>query len=300
MRDALIAKTLIEHVNPLQAAHHAALEVEFAGDRQRQVAIERVVVSHEWPRIGAARERLQDGRFDFDEPVLVHPLAQRRDRARAGDEQLARGLVRDQIQLAVAVAGLQILEAVVLGRRRAQRLGQQRALVHRQRELPVVGHIDGPIDAHQVAHIELEHPPKELLAGALQPCHHLDPSACVADIHEHRLAVSAMSHHPSGDPVAPARVLAGLQRGGIVCGVHRRDHRAIGEVVRIGVLAAAARTFDLRAALAHHERFAVRGRCRGRARKRHGSLGSLAVDALGTHAPDHMQAEGAKSNSRRH
>ena len=41
-----------------------------------------------------------------------------------GDEQLARLLVGDQVELAVAVARLDVLQAVVLVGRRAQRLGQ--------------------------------------------------------------------------------------------------------------------------------------------------------------------------------
>ena len=41
-----------------------------------------------------------------------------------GDEQRARVLVGDQVELAVAEAGLDVAEAVVLVGRRAQRLGE--------------------------------------------------------------------------------------------------------------------------------------------------------------------------------
>jgi hypothetical protein len=54
---------------------------------------------------------------------------------RARDEQLARLLVGDQVELAVAVARLDVLEAVELLGRRAQRLGQQRPVVDAQRQL---------------------------------------------------------------------------------------------------------------------------------------------------------------------
>ena len=86
------------------------------------------MVGGERPRPGAPGERLQRRRFDLDEVALVQPLADRGDDLARVDEQLARLLVGDQVELAVAVARAGVAEPVVLVRRRAQRLGQQRAL----------------------------------------------------------------------------------------------------------------------------------------------------------------------------
>ena len=135
-RDALVAEHLAHVVDVLHAADDAAVEEQLDGDAQVEVAVERVVVGRERARAGAARERLQRRCFDLDEVALGEPFADREHDLVAGDEQLARLLVGDQVELAVAVARAGVAEAVVLVRRRAQRLGQQRALLDRQRELP--------------------------------------------------------------------------------------------------------------------------------------------------------------------
>ena len=127
-RDALVAEHLAHVVHVLHAADDAAVEEQLDGDAQVQVAVERVVVGRERPRPGAAGERLQRRRFDLDEVAFGQPLADREDDLVARDEQLARVLVGEQVELAVAVAGAGVAEPVVLVRRRAQRLGQQRAL----------------------------------------------------------------------------------------------------------------------------------------------------------------------------
>ena len=126
--DALVAEHLAHVVDVLHAADDAAVEEQLDGDAQVQVAVERVVVGRERARAGAAGERLQRRRFDLDEVAFVQPLADREDDLVARDEQLARVLVGEQVELAVAIARAGVAEAVVLVRRRAQRLGQQRAL----------------------------------------------------------------------------------------------------------------------------------------------------------------------------
>ena len=126
MGDALVAEVLADLVDALEAADDQALEVQLVGDAQVEVAVERVVVGRERPRQRAAVERLEDRRLDLEEAALVEPAADGATTLRAQDEQLARLLVGDQVELAVAVAGLDVLEPVELLGRRAQRLGEQR------------------------------------------------------------------------------------------------------------------------------------------------------------------------------
>src|SRR5215213_9457165 len=108
-------------------------------------------MGRERPRERAAVERLKDRGLDLYEAALVEPAARRRDDPRAKDEQLARRLVGDQVELSVAVARLDVLEPVELLRRRAQRLGQQRQLAAARPE-------GGAVDAHQVAQVERHEP----------------------------------------------------------------------------------------------------------------------------------------------
>ncbi len=84
------------------------------------------MVGGERPGRRAAVERLEHRRLDLDEPRVVEEPPHRGDDPRAGDEQLAGLVAGDQVELAVAEAGLDVGQAVVLLRRRPQRLGQQR------------------------------------------------------------------------------------------------------------------------------------------------------------------------------
>ena len=127
MREPLVAEVLADLVDALEPADDQALEVQLVGDPQEEVAVELVVVGHERPRQRAAVERLEDRGLDLEEAALVEPArGSRATTLRAQDEELARLLVGEQVELAVAVAGLDVLEAVELLGRRAQRLGEQR------------------------------------------------------------------------------------------------------------------------------------------------------------------------------
>ena len=136
-REALVAEVLAELVDALEAADDQALEVQLGGDAQVQVAVERVVVGGEGARQRAAVQRLQDGRLDLDEALAVEVAAHRGDDPRAVDEQPARVLAGDQVELAPAVARLDVAETVVLVGRRAQRLGEDLEGLDAQRELAV-------------------------------------------------------------------------------------------------------------------------------------------------------------------
>ncbi len=107
------------------------------------------------------------------------------------DEQLARLLVGDQVELAVAVAGARVAEPVVLVRRRAKRLGQQRALDHGERELPALGDVHAALDTHDVADVEAQDAVVGLLPERVHAHDHLDRAGQVAHVEERRLAVPA-------------------------------------------------------------------------------------------------------------
>ena len=128
--DALVAEVLAELVHALEPADDQPFQVELGRDPQEELAIERVVVRRERPGERAPVERLQHRCLDLDEPLGVEEPADRGDHARAGDEQLARLLVGDQVELALAKARLDVGQAVVLLGRRPQRLGQQREVEH--------------------------------------------------------------------------------------------------------------------------------------------------------------------------
>ena len=117
------------------------------------------MVGDERPRQRAAVERLQHRRLDLEEAALVEEArGPRATSRRAQDEQLARLLVGEQVELAVAVARLDVGEAVVLVGRRAQRLRQQRPAVDAQRQLAAARAEGRALDADQVAEVEVDEP----------------------------------------------------------------------------------------------------------------------------------------------
>ena len=210
-REALVAEVLADLVDALEAADDQALEVELGRDPQVQRAVERVVVRGERPAGAAAVDRLQDRRLDLDEAGVVEEPADLADHLRARDEHLARLLVRHQVELALAVAGLDVGEAVVLLRRRAQRLREQRPVVELQRQLTAAGAEHGPVRPDQVTEIERDEPVERLLAEHVRARVQLHPARPVDEVEERRLALAAPRREPAGDAGARFGLLAGLE-----------------------------------------------------------------------------------------
>jgi hypothetical protein len=145
-------------------------------------------VGRERAREGAAVERLKDRRLDLEEAVRVEPAAHRGDHARAQDEQLARLLVGDQVELAAAVARLGVLEPVELLGRREQRLREQRPAVGAQRQLAAAARERGAVDADQVAEVERHDALERLVAEHVLARVDLDAAGAVDEVEERRLA----------------------------------------------------------------------------------------------------------------
>ena len=99
-----------------------------------------------------------------------------------------------------------------------QRLGEQRAVAHADREFAAFGHVDRALDADQVADVELFDPLEGLLAERVAAGVGLDRAGDVADVEEDDLAVAALAGDPAHHPVGELLVLALLQLGRIVGG----------------------------------------------------------------------------------
>src|SRR3954447_388547 len=199
-REALVAEVLADFVDLLEAPDDQALQVQLVGDAQVEVAVQLVVVRHERTRERSAVEALKDGGLDLQEAAAVEPVANRRDDLRAHDEQLARLLVRDQVQLAVAIARLDVLEPVELVRRRAQRLCQQLPAGHAQRQLAAAALEDEAVDAEQVAEVQRSERLEGLVAEVVALGVQLDLPRAVDQVDEGRATHAA----PLGEPAADA------------------------------------------------------------------------------------------------
>ena len=92
--------------------------------RKIEVEVERVVVGDERPRERAAGDRLHHRRLDLEEAARREEAAEGLEEQRALPEDVAGLGVGDQVEVALAVAALDVLQAVPLLGQRLQRLGE--------------------------------------------------------------------------------------------------------------------------------------------------------------------------------
>ena len=139
--DALVAEHPADLEDLLEAAHHQPLEVELGGDAQVEVEVEGVVVGDEGLGQGPAGDGVEHRRLHLDEAPVLQPAAEQADHP-AAEEEGGPGLLGDeQVDVALAVAGVGVGQAVPLVGERPAGLGQQRPVVDPHRQLaPAGGH----------------------------------------------------------------------------------------------------------------------------------------------------------------
>ena len=124
-RDAFVAEVAVDLVHAVHAADYQALEVELGRDAQEQVHVERVVVGGEWLGDRASGDGVHHRRFDFDEGIGVEEAAQGLHDLGALDEDFAHVGVHGEIDVAAAVAGFNVLQAVPF-------FGQREKVLHQE------------------------------------------------------------------------------------------------------------------------------------------------------------------------
>ena len=234
-RDALVAEVAVDLVHPVHASDGQPLEEQLGRDAQVELQIERIVMGEKGPRGRSCRNQLQHRRLDLDEAAAIEELANAAHDRRAGLEDLTRFGVGDQVEIALAITGLQVGETVPLLRQRAQGLGEQNELCGEQSELAGARAQEAAADAQLIAQVEvLEHLTRSL--RKIVAAHHdLQLGAAVVDVQEPRLALLAQSAHPARDAQFQARVLELL---GAALGESRLDVgrlEVVLEAVRRGV-----------------------------------------------------------------
>ena len=165
-RQALVAKHAADLVDARVAADDEPLEVQLDGDAQVHVGVQRVPVRLEGQRVTATRDRLQDGCLDLDKAALIERRPQRANQPGPGGEVAALRGVAEQVEIALAVARLLVLESVELLGRRMQRLDEQRHGVDEHRRLTATRARDRTRDADDVAEVEHRHH-RVRVAGAI-------------------------------------------------------------------------------------------------------------------------------------
>ena len=197
-RDAFVAEVAVDLEHPLEAADDQALQIQLRRDAQVHLLVERVVMRDEGLGIGAAGDRVQHRRFDFQEVMLDHMAADRGHRLGAGHETGAGGLVGDQVDIALAVLLLLVGHAVELVRQWAQALGQQAQRRHAHRQLARLGAEQGALGADDVAHVQVLEVGIGLLAERILGDEELDAAGGVLQGAEAGLAHHPLEHQAAG------------------------------------------------------------------------------------------------------
>ena len=239
--DAFIAEVAIDLVDALQASHHQPLEVQLWRDAEVEVHVERVVVGDERARRGAAVERLHHRRFHVDEAAFLELAADGRDDLAARDEDAPHFGVSDQVEVALAVADLHILEAVPLLGHRQQRLGQVGELLDVYRQLTGPGPEEVALDADDVADVEQAEKREVALRNSVLLDVDLQPLAVLKQMRE-----AGFAHPPQGLE-APADA-HGHGRGQLLGGLRAEAGEDLGDGVgefKTAAVGAEAKRLDL-------------------------------------------------------
>ncbi len=229
----LVAEIPVDLVDLLEPADDQALEVELRRDAQEHLHVERVVVRDEGPGRGAAGNRLHHRRLHFHEAAIVELPAQLAHELRARAEHGARIVVDDEVDVALAIARVDIREAVPLVGQRSQRLRQQAQRGDLHRQLAGARAEQRALGAERVAHV----PALEIVVDAGQRRRlqeQLDAPARIRERREARLAHDALGHHAARDGHADRGGLELFGRRHGVRGLQRARVVRAAEIVGIG------------------------------------------------------------------
>ena len=149
--------------------------------------------------VGAAGLDVEHRRLDLDEAALVERAAEAGDHLVADVERPAGLGVDDEVDVALAEAGVGVGQAVPLVGQRAQRLGEQLEAVDLDRQLAGARRHDRAVDADPVAAVELLDRGEPVVADDGLRDEQLDLGAALGDRGEHELAGVALEHDAPGD-----------------------------------------------------------------------------------------------------
>jgi len=155
--DALVAEVAADLVDPVDAAHHQHLQVQLGRDPHEQVHVQVVVVGDEGLGGGAARDHVHERGLDLEEAQVVEERAQVLDDLGLGHELLLHLVVHHQVQVALSVAGLLVLEAVVHVRHLVEAGRQDGDLDGPDAQLAGLGAAGLAAHAHDVAELDAVH-----------------------------------------------------------------------------------------------------------------------------------------------
>src|SRR5262249_15378342 len=157
-----------DFIDAVKPADNQSFQIQFRCDAQIQVDIQGVVVRDEWTCYGSAGDRLHHRSFHFDEATRIQKAPDRLHYLAALYEDLAHIRIHRQIDIALAIAQLNVGQAVILFRKRKECLRQELYLFHMNREFSGSGAEQITGYAYVIAQIEQLEQLKALFSNKIE------------------------------------------------------------------------------------------------------------------------------------
>ena len=211
-REAFVAEVAVDLEDPVKAADQEPFEVEFRGDAQVEVHVQGLVVGLERLGGGAAGDRLHHRCLDLHEIEVVEVFPDQTDDLHPFAKDITALGGDNQVDITLAVTGLDIGEAVPFFRQGAQRLGNHRDRSSARTDSSPVLVLNRVPSTPTISPMSHFLKTAELLFAhgvALQVDLHLTTG--VGQMAEGGLAEFAHRHDPAGDGIAGIAGFGGLR-----------------------------------------------------------------------------------------
>ena len=195
---ALVAENTADLIYLLKAAHDQALEVQLGRNAHVHIDVERIVVRDERARRRAARDGVETRGLDLHKAAAIHKLTDLAHDCRALFKGVAHLGVDDQVNIALAVAHIGVLEAMPLFGQRREVFGEQRQLMHRNRDLTLLGAEHLALHADNITDVEFLVALVDLVAHVVALDIQLQPAVAVGQVGKGGFAHNALAHHAAG------------------------------------------------------------------------------------------------------
>mmetsp|Transcript_6962 Transcript_6962/g.23963 ORF Transcript_6962/g.23963 Transcript_6962/m.23963 type:complete len:492 (+) Transcript_6962:1135-2610(+) len=238
--NAFVTELPANLVHAVHSSNDEHLQVQLGGDAHEEVHVEVVVVRDEGLGGRASRDHVHHGSLHLDEFPLVQERAHELDNLAPGDEGVPALGVDHEVQVALPVPRLLVLEPDLSGGGHVQARRQHEHILDEDGELPALGLSRDANDSHNVSPLGLRVlgvEPVILALPAPQVGDGLDLKALALDVVKVELGTGRpLDHDPSsnrdGDPL---ELLAVLRLVGVLGDVVL-DAQVHVELVRVRVL----------------------------------------------------------------
>lgn len=135
--NAFVTELTTHFVHTLKASNDKHLQVQLGSHTHEQVHVEVVVVSDEGLGGRTTGDGIHHGGFDLDEVAGVEEVADIGDNLGAGDEDITRAVVHNQVKVTLTETLFLVLETIVLGWDSVQARSQEHDLRSENRQLTI-------------------------------------------------------------------------------------------------------------------------------------------------------------------